>query len=96
MIKAQTSALILVAALLTACVSTPRYLETPPALPRAKPSEDMAPCVVNSCVLPSWYDEASEADQASVEMNCAIVNAAAARECARRHARLAEWISAAP
>lgn len=89
---ASTIALTLAAVVLSACATTPQYLETPKPLPRAKPSEDMQPCIVNSCTLPAWYDRVSEAEQVAAEMNCAIVNAAEARECARRHARLVEWI----
>jgi hypothetical protein len=56
----------------------------------------MAACLINSCTLPAWYDATNEAEQAAIEVNCTIVNAAEARECARKHSRLAEWISAAP
>lgn len=55
----------------------------------------MQPCKgVNSCHLPAWFDKATPEEQASIELNCAIVNAHYARECARRHAHLADWIKA--
>nr|PZN73788.1 MAG: hypothetical protein DIU57_19735 [Pseudomonadota bacterium] len=78
---------------LSGCVSTPAQPETPQPLPRAKPSECLQACRVNSCTLPHWFDQATLEDQAALLLNCSIVNAYEARECARRQGCLAEWIS---
>lgn len=39
------------------------------------------------------FDQATLEDQAALLLNCSIVNAYEARECARRQGCLAEWIS---
>lgn len=48
------------------------------------------------CLLPDWYDRATPEDQAALDLNCDIVNAARAHELERKHRELVEFIQREP
>jgi len=96
MIKVNIPVTILLAAILSGCAITPPKQETPPPSPRVKPVDCQIPCRVNSCLLPSWYTKANADEQAALELNCTIVNAADAADCAIKNLCLINWIGGAP
>lgn len=81
----------------TGCVTTPPFKVIPPkAAPRAVSQDCLTTCRVNSCTLPAWYNKATPDDQAALELNCAVVNADDAIQCAIRQACLAKFIKDTP
>lgn len=86
------SLLVLIALLSTACTTTPSQ---PATQSRALPKLCLVPPTVRqACSLPDWYDKASPADKAAVELNCKTMDTVAILE---RDARLADchaWFEA--
>lgn len=53
---------------------------------------------MNTCTLSKYYDGKDEGARAAEELNCTLVNANDARECAKLHEKCAEGLrsSASP
>ncbi len=47
-------------------------------------------CRVNSCTLSKFYDGKDDEARAAEELNCTLVNASAARDCAKIHQECAQ------
>lgn len=53
-------------------------------------------CRVNTCTLSKFYDGKDDETRAAEELNCTLVNANAARECAKLHAECAAGLRPKP
>ena len=85
-----SATLLLLAASLSGCGTTPRN----PEIPRPKPVEAMQACAVQLCTLRPEIANLELADQLAMILACKIADAEAYRKCSAKQEALSEWMEA--
>lgn len=89
----RATALGLACLLLSGCAGTLPWQEQPKPSPPVIPQSCLTQCrdPVDLCLLPSWFDQASDTEQAAVVIQCTGSNSKAYQQCFERHEKCREW-----